>query len=159
MSLLKSLAMGSSLAQLARATLRAHARASCPSCCSACAAHASLMIPAQPCQIQISPDHCLLERKGQVHVYWKCWCKIDYDSRESKSGLPYLSYIFVILSLSPIRCLQKGHQRTVTKVLPEVLCSVMLPKHLCWTCRPLPGNASSGHLRTSDRDCQKQRHP
>lgn len=143
-----------SLAQSAQATLRAHVRAACPSCCSACAAPTSLLIPARPYQIQISRDHCLLERNGQAHLCWKCWYKIA--GVESLIFPVPLSFSLYPSSMPLVRTSKHSNK---AKVLPKVLCNVMLPKHLCWTCRPLPSNASSGHLRTSNKDCQKQRHP
>ena len=78
---------------------RASARAACPSCCSACAAPALLLTPAQHhhSRLQISPEHCLLERARQVHLYWKCRYKLDYESRESKSGIPYRSCTLIFL--------------------------------------------------------------
>jgi len=148
--------------------LRASARAVCPSCCSACAAPTLLLTPAQhrhP-QLQISPEHCLLERPRWVHLYWKCQYKIDYESKESKSVVPYLSRTLIILqsiwqavsqvrSVHAIRTSKHGNK---AEMLPGVSCCAMLPQRPYQTCRPLPGNASSGHLRPSNQDCQKQRH-
>lgn len=114
MCLFTNVAVRLYLVQIAQATLRACVRAACSSCCSACAAPTSLLTPARPYQIQISTDHCLLERDGQVHLYCKCWYKIDFDNRESKSGVSYLSYTFVMLSVSHVRS-GYGHQSTVTK--------------------------------------------
>lgn len=153
------------MVQLAQAVLRARARAACPSGCSACTAPTSLLTPARPYRIQISPDHCLLERNGQVHLYWKCWYNIDYDSRESKNRVPYLSHTFVILSLPHIRSVPVV--RTVTKPRCCLRCrAVQCSRNtsavlagLCQTMLWTKKKKSSGHLRTSDRDCQKQRLP
>ena len=142
---------------------RASARAACPSCCSACAAPTPLLTPAQHhhSRLPISPEHCLLERARQVHLYWKCRYKVDYESRESKSGVPYRSCTLVILqsilqAVSQVRSVHviRTSKHTIkTEMLPGVSCGAMLPRHLHQTCRPLPGNASSGHLRPSNRDC------
>lgn len=130
--------------QLAQAVLRARARAACPSGCSACTAPTSLLTPARPYQIQISPDHCLLERNGQVHLYWKCWYNIDYDSRESKNRVPYLSYTFVILSLPHIRSVLVV--RTVTK-----------PRCCLRCCAVQCSRNTSAGLQASARQCSGQK--
>lgn len=142
------------LAQLAQSILRAHAGA---------AAH--------PAALPVHLPHLFWPLLSLIRSKFSentaLWREIDRFICTGNVGIKLqewssLSLLYLCHSLSLIRSVpvvRTAKHSDKAKMLPELLCSVMLPKHLCWPCRALPGSASSAHLRTSDCHCQKQRLP